>query len=410
MMKHHAIEHKEQRQPEWKRNYPAFRLIGGNVVSFVGDQIYLLALPLIVLVLTDSALAMGVVAFLERLPILLQPMLGVLADRLNRKRILLVCDASRGLIVGVIALLFMVDQLTVWHIYSAAFMMGLLSQLYNTSQFAVLPYFVRENDLEKANAVNTGLFQTAIFLGPGLGGIVVSLYHPGYALMINSFSFLAAWLAVKSLPMPQVESEERRTWKVWGDIKEGFRHVYQMKPILFTNVAMMFSIFGTTLFLTMMVFHLKGSIGLSASAIGWLLSVGGAAAIGGAFLTPFLKRRWSYQQILFTASFIGGLSLIGFSYMSSFLGLMVMNAVGTFAASVQSPCIITIRQKLTPARLLGRVQATSRFISWVSMPAAALLAGVISEWSSTSVTIFIGGTVTTLASIVYLHPSLKMAS
>ncbi|WP_235001495.1 MFS transporter [Halobacillus sp. Marseille-P3879] len=395
-------------RPEWRKNYPAFRLIGGNVVSFFGDQIYLLALPLIVLALTDSPVAMGIAAFLERLPILLQPWLGVLTDRLSRKRILLACDACRAFLAGVTGVLFIMDQLTVWQLFLTAFLIGLFTQLYNTAQFTVIPYLVREHDLKKANAVNSGLFQTAVLLGPGLGGMIVSIYHPGYALIINGTSFLAAWLAIRSLPLPRA-SEHTAQQKVWKQVEEGFRYVFKRKPILFTNLAMMFSIFGTTLFLTMMVFHLKDVIGLSPAAIGWLLSSGGAAAIGGAFLSPVLTSKWSYRHILFTASICGGISVIGFGLMGAFTSLLIMNAIGTFAASIQSPCIITIRQKLTPKRLLGRVQATSRLISWVSMPAAALLAGFISEWFSTDVTIVIGGVITTLASFFYLHPSLKTA-
>ncbi|MCP3026960.1 MFS transporter [Halobacillus sp. A5] len=409
-MNNNRLEFDEARgsQPEWRRNYPAFRFISGNVISFFGDQIYLLAIPLIVLSLTNSPLAMGVVAFLERLPVLLQPWLGVLADRLSRKRLLLACDAGRAFIVGCTGVLFINGELMVWQLYGAAFFMGFLTQLYNTSQFAAIPYLVREQDLEKANALNTGFFQTAVFLGPGLGGVVVSLFHPGYALIINSISFIAAWCTVKSLSFPRMDASDRQK-KVWEDIKEGFQYVFDRKPILYTNAAMMLSIFGTTLFLTVMVFHLKAAIGLSAASIGLLLSIGGAAAISGALLTPVLKRKWNYQQILFTASAAGGLSIAGFSFTASFTGLAVMNAIGTFAASIQTPCIITIRQKLTPSRLLGRVQATSRLISWISMPAAALLAGFLSEWTSTGTAILTGGVITTVASLIYLHPSLKTA-
>ncbi|MFC7319898.1 MFS transporter [Halobacillus campisalis] len=395
-----------QRPSEWKKNYPAFRFIGGNVISFFGDQIYLLALPLIVFALTGSPLAMGVIAFLERLPILLQPLLGAAVDRLDRKRILLYCDAVRGVTAGLVGGLFIIDQLMLWQLFGSALVMGFFTQLYNTSQFASIPSLVREIDLERANSINTGLFQTAVMLGPAAGGLIVSLYHPGYALLINSLSFFLAWIAVKTLPLIHTNIRESKQ-RLWQDVKEGFVYVYQIKPILYTNLAMMVSIFGTTLFLTMMVFHLKGTVELTASEIGVLLSVGGGAAIIGALITPALRKRWSYQRILFTASSFGGLSIIGFSMTSSFSGLMMMNAAGTFAASVQSPCIVTVRQKLTPQRLLGRVQATSRLISWVSMPAAALLAGLIAEWFSTTYTILLGGIVATAASVFYLHPSLS---
>ncbi|WP_082231991.1 MFS transporter [Halobacillus massiliensis] len=393
--------------PPWKKNFPAFRLIGGSVVSFFGDQVYFLTLPLIVWALTGSPLAMGITAFLERLPILLQPFLGVLADRYPRKRLLILCDISRGILIGIIGCLHIAGQLQMWQLYTAAFGMGILSQLYNTAQFASIPSLVLKADLEKANAVNGGLFQAAVLLGPGLGGMIVSVYHPGYALIINSISFFLALAAVLTLPIQPHEAERKNMWR---EMKEGFAHVFHIKPILYTNLAMMISVFGTTLFLTIMVFHLKEEAQLSATAIGWLLSSGGASAVFGALITPYLKKKWSYRQILWTAAFIGGLSIIGFSQTNSYWVLLVMNATGTMAASIQSPCILTIRQKLTPAGLLGRVQATSRLISWISMPAAALSAGIFSEAISTNFTILLGGLLATAASMVYLHPSLALSS
>lgn len=81
--------------------------------------------------------------------------------------------------------------------------------------------------------------------------------------------------------------------------------------------------------------------------------------------------------------------------------------MGTVAASMMNPCIVTIRQTLTPDYLLGRVQATSRFMTWILMPVAALLAGVMAYQVGTDTTILIGGSISTIASFIYLHPSLK---
>lgn len=125
--------------PEFKNNYSVFRFIGGNVISFCGDQIYLIAIPLMVLAMTGSPLSMGLVAALERLPILFQPLTGILADRFNRKYLLLLCDMARSIIVGLIGSLFIFDLLEFWFLYSGAFIIGILSQVYNTAQFTSIP-------------------------------------------------------------------------------------------------------------------------------------------------------------------------------------------------------------------------------------------------------------------------------
>lgn len=382
--------------------------MGGNLISFFGDQIYLIAIPLMVLSITGSPLSMGIVTALERLPILLQPLTGILSDRFNRKVLLQICDLSRSIIVGLLGVLFILNQLHMWQLYVGAFVIGVLSQIYNTSQFASVPGLVRKDDLQAVNSINTGIFNTAVFVAPGLGGLLISLYNPGYALLINSFSFFIAFLAVTSISMKNaaIDRGDNKT-SFREDIKEGFEFVLKTKPILFTNIAMLVSIFGTTLFLTMMVFHLKDTAHLSANQIGWLLSAGGVGAILGAVCTNWLRKKFSYRAILFTASLVGGISIILFSVADTYLYLILFNGIGTFAASMMSPCIVTIRQTLSPHHLLGRVQATSRFMTWILMPLAAFLAGVMSSQIGTNQTILIGGIVSTLASFIYLHHSLK---
>ncbi|MGM0941932.1 MAG: MFS transporter [Bacillota bacterium] len=405
-----SIEQAESKNtvPEFRKNYPVFRFIGGNLISFFGDQIYLIALPLIVLALTGLPLSMGIVAALERLPILIQPFTGVLADNFNRKKILLVCDLGRFLMIGILGLLYIMDNLLIWEVYVAAFIVGVLTQVYNTSQFASVPRLVQKKDLQLVNSINTGIFQTAVFIAPGLGGLLISIFNPGIGLIINSLSFLVGYFVILSINIESnLQNEKLSGLKVFADIKEGFHFVIHHKPILYTNLAMLISIFGTTLFLTMLVIHLKSTIGLDAIRIGYLLSIGGVAAIIGALITNVLKRYYSYKSILFIAGFVGGGSIIAFGLYDSFSWLVIMNALGTISAAIMSPCIVTIRQKLSPDHLLGRIQATSRFMTWILMPFSALVAGILGEHLGTTQTFLIGGTIATLASFIYLHPSLN---
>ncbi|WP_053217555.1 MFS transporter [Virgibacillus senegalensis] len=389
------------------KNYPLFRFIGGNVMSFMGDQIYLIALPLMVLAVTGSPVSMGIIAALERLPVMIQPFIGILTDRVSRKSLLLIGDGGRFLLTGWIGYLSLYGDLHIGELYIAALGIGLLSQVYNTSQFTAVPSLVPKQHLQLVNSINTGALQTAPLSAPAIGGLLVSLYHPGAALLINSFSFLVAFATVTSIPLPIHHSQGAGKTTILHDLKEGFHFVFHTKAILFTNLAMLFSTFGTTLLLTLLVFHLKDTVRLSSVKIGWLLSGGGAGAIAGAIFSGILTKFFRYRTLLFSAAFAGGLSIIVLSQIHSFSLLFTANMAGTFMVSILNPCLATIRQTLTPARLLGRVQATSRFMSWILLPVAALSAGLLTELTSTGTTLLIGGTVSTLASFFYLHPSLS---
>ncbi len=248
----------------------------------------------------------------------------------------------------------------------------------------------------------------AVFIAPGLGGILISIYNPGIGLIINSLSFFVGFLVILGLNIESnLQQGKITSTKFFADIKEGFTFVIYQKPILYSNLAMLFSLFGTTLFLTMLVIHLKSTVGLDAIRIGYILSIGGVAAIVGALMTNVLKRYFTYRGILFIAGVVGGGSIIAFGLYDSFIWLVIMNALGTICAAIMSPCIVTIRQKLSPDHLLGRVQATSRFMTWLLMPVSALVAGIIGEYLGTTPTLLIGGIIAIIASFIYLHPSLN---
>ncbi|GAA0350231.1 MFS transporter [Bacillus horti] len=397
----------EQKLPQFKKNYPAFRFMGGNLVSFFGDQIYLIAIPLIVLSITGSPLSMGIIVALQRIPVWVAPLTGIIADRFNRRRLLLLCDLVRCILLGLIGALFIFGRLEMWLLYSVVLVIGAMGQIYQTGQFAAIPHLVRKDDLQAINSLSTGIFNLSVLIAPSVGGLIISLYNPGYALIINSVCFFLSFLAVSSIKLPFNGPKSKEVHSIAADLKEGFVFVLRTKEILYTNLALIVSVFGSTLFITIMIFHLRDTIQLTAVEIGWLLSFGGLGAIGGAWLTNVISKRVPFQKILFCAALLGGISIILFSVSKAFIFLVISNALGTIAVSAVNPCIVTIRQTLTPQHLLGRVQATSRFMTWILVPFSAFLAGVIADFSGTHTTILIGGIISTFGSFIYLHPILK---
>lgn len=396
--------------PSLKENYPVMWLLGGNLASFLGDQIYLIALPIIVLSLTGSPIDMGIVGALEKIPNLLQPFSGAISDRINRKQILLFCDFTRGLLIGIMGVLSIFNALSVELIYVTALLMGILSQFYDTAQFAAIPGLVKKDDLHLVNSIESSMFDTAIILGPTLGGFIISLFHPGYALLANSLSFFLSFMAVLNIEVicQCNESLKNNSIKeIINDIKEGFKYVISTKVILFTNIAISIKTFGVTIFLTLMVFHLKNMIKLTPKEIGVLLSIGGIGAILGSLMTTQLIKYFTYKWILFASFFIGGLSIIAFGLSKSYTTLIISNALGTMAASTINPCIRTIRQKYTPMNLYGRVQATSRFMTWILLPFSAIIAGFLSNSLDSYKAIIIGGVISTLSILVFIHPEIK---
>ncbi|MFD1356305.1 MFS transporter [Fictibacillus halophilus] len=403
----------QETQPLYK-NVKVMNLLGSKFISFLGDQVYLLVLPLIVLQLTGSAVSMGIIAAVERIPVFFQPIAGWIADTYNRKRILYFSDLSRGFLLLLLAVLYQTDTLEFWHIAAGALFMGWMTQLHNAAGFAFLPHLVHKERLHEANAWDEGLFQTAIVIGPALGGLLVSMTAPGAGLFLNAISFfLTFWMITKI----HIEHENKVTrYKLHtffhafaSELKEGFKHVFNTKIIWYTNLALMISTFGTTMFLTLLIFHLKEVLVFKPAEIGIILSLGGLMAIAGALVTNRMSRIIRFQTILMIAHLTGGLSIIGLAYSETFIEVALTNAIGVLAACMINPCIRTIRQTYTPDQLLGRVQATSRWMTWLLLPASAMISGYLASSTSSTFTITIGGIVTASTFLFYLLPAVRKA-
>lgn len=390
--------------PEWKKNPLIYRLLGGNLISYVGDQIYLVAFPLILLAITGSPMSMGLVTAVERIPNFFLPFCGPIADRYNRKWLMIFCDLGRSILVGGIGILYIINHLEMYYVYVAALLMGILSHLYSTAQFAAIPTMVRRSDLQIVNSIEESIYNTAILIGPALGGLIISLYHPGYALLVNSFSFLLSFLAIASMQIPQhkiMKTKDKSLVREYiKDLKEGFHFVFHSQPIWITNLALLTSSFGTTIFLTLFIIHLKINAHFNAGQIGLFLLLGGISAIFASVLTTKLRGWVTYHTLLIFSFMSGGLSFMLFSYAKSFWMLVIANMLGTVMAAFINTSIRTIRQNRTPEKLMGRVQSTSRFMTWIFMPIAALLAGILAEWWGISVTLLFSGFFGIIASLI----------
>ncbi|MDQ0207831.1 MFS transporter [Alkalicoccobacillus murimartini] len=387
-----------------RKNRAFYWLMGGNLASFAGAQVYLVALPLIVLSLTGSAIAMGTVAAIGQATVWLQPFVGPVVDRYSRKTLLLLCDAVRAFVLMILSVLYLVDELHIFYLFIAALLIGACTQLYNTAQFAVIPSIVKKEDLQLANTIESSMFHTAILVGPTLGGLFIAFIHPGIGLIANSIGFFFAFIAVLFIQVPlHKESNIKSSGGFFRDVGKGFSFIYQKKILLLTNLSSAFISFGITISLTLLVFHLQATIGLTAIEIGWLLSIGGAAAIVGSFLSVFIRKVASNRSILFCGYLGGGLSLIWLGLAHSYTALLIANAIGTFCAASFNPVIKTLRQKVTPDHMLGRVQASSRFITMALIPLAALIAGLLGDSIGTHLTIAIGGIIASCSILIFLH-------
>jgi len=357
----------------------------GETISDFGDQITLLAIPLTaVIVLKASAFEMGLLAAAGAAPTALFSLpVGVWVDRLPRRRILIAADLGRAVALATVPVAFVAGVLGMPHLYVVAFITGTLSVFFIVAYQAYLPAFVGREQLVEANGKMNASGSLAQLAGPSVSGILVQLFAAPMPVVVDALSFVGSLIGVASIRRPEPRLAPRSR-DMRAEIGEGIVSLLG-NPILRTIVitASIFILMFTAQS-AIFLLYLSRDLGLPPSVIGVLLAVGGVGALGGALLASRIARR-----IGIGPSFLAGaIFAIGMLIARGFAGgpteviviaLAASQLVGLFAMSLFNVNGPSLRQALTPPHLLGRVNASYRFLVWGTAPIGALLGGTLGE-------------------------------
>src|SRR5690606_18897295 len=211
------------------RNYRVF--ISGQAVSLIGTWMQSVAQSWLVYRLTGSAVLLGVVGFASQIPVfLLAPVGGVIADRYDRRRVLMITQASMLVLAFSLAALTLSGLIQVWHIAAIAALLGVANGFDIPTRQAFVVELVGRQDLINAIALNSSMFNGARIIGPAIAGILIAAVGEGWAFLANSVSYVAVLAGLASLRItPRFQEPRRGT--AFADVKEGFRYVADTKPI-----------------------------------------------------------------------------------------------------------------------------------------------------------------------------------
>ncbi len=260
-----------------------FRLFAtGQIFSNTGTWVQRIAQDWLVLSLTGSATDVGITAALQFLPTLLFGLVGgLIADRYPKRRILLVTQAALGTVAGVLAVLTLTHEVTVWQVWLIAFTLGLVTAVDNPTRQAFANEMVGPAQLSNAISINSSVFQLGGLIGPAISGALISAVGPGYSFAINAASFGAPLVALARMRTSELQPMPRVTAQA-GQLRDGLRYARRHGEVLWPTVlAGVFGVFTCNLAVTLAayarsVFHSgPGGYGLL-SAIVAVGSVTGA--------------------------------------------------------------------------------------------------------------------------------------
>lgn len=364
------------------RGNPNLRLLfGGQVVSTFGDWLYVLALAILAYELTGSATVVAVLTFARLLPFaVLLPFSGILADRWNRKVLMIVSDLGRG--ACMFGLLFVGSEETLWIAYPLVFVATTFSSLFKPAMNSVLPAVVGDEDsLVKANSIWSQMDSLSFVLGPALGGVLALLGAPEVAFLINGLTFLVSATTLVFVRIPPRETpepdedEEAQGWLT--ETLVGFRFLFRenegVLAALTAGLVSMTFIGGA--FLPLTVVLAEESFGLGSEGSGFLNAAYGAGGILGGIVAGFLSSKarlaptfiWSLLTTTIVFLFLG-LTPAG---VLPFAMLILIGAID-IVVEVNGT---TILQTGTPDRLLGRVFGAFEAVLVFAMLMGALIVG-----------------------------------
>jgi len=390
------------------RNYRLF--FEGQSISLIGTWIQRIALPWLVYRLSGSPFLLGLVAFTGQIPtFLLSPFAGVVTDRWNRHRILIVTQILAMIQALVLAILFFGGGIKVWHIILLGASLGCVNAFdMPARQSFVIEMVERKEELGNAIALNSSMVNSARLLGPSIAGVLIAAVGEGICFLLNglSYLFVIASLLLMNVSAPKNKPQNTR---VWQGLKEGLSYAFGFPPIRFPILLLgLVSLMGMPYAVLMPVF-VKEILHGGSHTFGFIMGASGIGALVGAFYLASRKSVLGLEKIIPLSAAIFGTGLIAFSFSRVFwlsLALMFITGLGMIMQMASSN---TILQTIVDDDKRGRVMSFYAMAFFGTAPFGSLLAGGLASRIGAPNTLIIGGISCVLGALIFTKklPELK---
>jgi len=370
------------------RNYRLYWL--GQLSSVLAQNMEGIAQSWLVLELTNSPLLLGLTGLAFAIPTITLTLLGgVIADRADRRRIMIFSQLGSASIFFFLATLVVIQWVALWHVMTLAFLSGCIRAFDRPSRMALLPQMVPKEDIPNAVAVGGTIWQLNRLVGPAVAGLLIYLVGIGptfYFCFFASLSAVCLWLGIRFEHQPTAVS----SGGLLQHMMDGLNFI-RKNELYYTFIGMTFfnSIFGMSYLILMPVFA-RDVLNVGSQGFGFLQSAGGLGALLGVFAVAYFSHSGGKGRQVIGGAIIFGLLLIIFALSKSYpLSLILACALG-IASQFYITMINAILQVNLPDQLRGRVMSIYG-LTWDLMPLGGLIAGAIAEYAGAPTAVVAGG-------------------
>jgi len=392
------------------RNFRIFFF--GQGVSLIGTWMQHIAMSWLVYKMTNSVFMLGVVGFASQIPtFILSPFTGVLADRHNRHKILLLTQLLAMLQAFILAFLTLTGNIAVWHIIVMGVFLGCVNSLDIPARHSFILQMIEEKEnLGNAIALNSMMFNLARLIGPSIAGVLIAITGEGMCFLINAISYLAVIASLLAMDREiKIRKDKKVSYDIFKDLKEGFNYAFGLQPIRAILLLLgIIGLMGMSYAVLMPVFA-KDVLGGGPHTLGYLMAAIGMGALTGTSYLASRKKPLMPGNLLPLSAGIFGLSIIAFSFSHNIWVSLPLLFVSGFGIMVQMASSNTILQTIVDDDKRGRVMSFYTMAFMGMAPLGSLLAGGMATRLGVSNTLIISGACCIVASVVFVFkkPFLK---
>ncbi len=392
------------------------RLWIGETVSQFGTMVSGIALPLIaILVLHASTFQVGLLATLESLAFLVIGLpAGAWIDRMRFRQVLIVNDLLRAAAMGSIPAAQALGVLSIGQLYVVALVIGVCTVFFDVAYQSYLPELVDRALLVEGNAKLQASESMAEVAGPSVGGLLIQALTAPYAVLVDAASFLwsAGWVGAIQTKVPKPARKPDR--HLGREISEGLRFVIGNRLLRSIAMCTGWSNLCSSAVFAVYYVLLARELHLSAGVIGLIMSTSAVGGVVGSLLATRIARRLGQGPTIWVSAALSApmTLVVPFVHRDWTLGLLALAQIGLWAGVViYNITQVSFRQGLCPPALLGRMNATMRFLVWGTMPIGALLGGILGSWLGVRHALLIAAIASCFAFVpVFLSPLRTMRS
>ena len=368
---------------------------GGQLVSTVGSAFTMFALPLLVYKLTGSPTDLALTMAANMLPYLLFGLVfGAIADRVDRRRMMIGVDLARAAVIVVLPALYLAGALDIAWIYAVAFVQASLGILFDSGEFAAIPSLVPQADLVTANGRIMAATSAGQVAGPVVAGALVSILAPASLLFVDAATFVVSALTLVAIrrsfnaaddDTTPAESGDNVVRRLTRDVREGLAYVWRHPVLRSISIMMALINFFAATTLAQLAFFTKTALHASDSQVGWMFAAGAAGVVVVGSVAGQLRRRLSFRVVALGALVVSGLALVGMGLTHTYAVAIVLWAVSSGFGMLLNINTSALRQAIVPNRLLGRIMSVASVIAWSAIPAGALAGAAVMQATDVSV-------------------------